>query len=611
MVVGLAVLGRRHRRVARRAAARDARGALPAGALRRLPDGWRQRRRPKAVALRGGATALRASFSAAGSDSSDPLGKDIAGKAIIVGWDPGPGERKPDEPPWSPEDSLDELEALCDSLNIEVQGRVFQRWRPDRNTAFPIGKGKIAELRQMVQDDPEVGVVVFDNELSYRALLSLKGRIAPEGECVILDRTSLIMRIFASRARTKEARLQVELASQQYMLPRLRYYLTEGAGLEARGGSTAGSSMSGSAGGALKGLGDTQLHDDKFMMVREMAEIKKKLQAVRKHRELVRHKTAELGLPVLALVGYTNAGKSSLLNRLCGSVEATAKDRAFETLDPTRRRVKLEGGREAFVVDTVGFLQRLPTELVAGFRATLEELTEATIVLHVVDVSSPTAAQQVGTVMRTLKEIKGFDPKTPQILVFNKVDKLEGGVPEELEQSLSFPWPGVVGHCQISALNGTGIAGLAQAIEETILEHTTFGAEKLRLLIPYTKSADYAKVRGPPPMARIEREEHTNDGYLIDVVASTDAARQLRKYEVPGESSSNKKVAMDDLDALNPSSDDEIADLAELEELEELERLLAMSEDDVNGAADGDTRLPSAARQGAPRVDQLVPASDD
>jgi GTP-binding protein HflX len=269
------------------------------------------------------------------------------------------------------------------------------------------------------------------------------------------------------------------------------------------------------------------------MLRKQMSATRKRIDEVRKHRHMMRENQHELGLPIVSLVGYTNAGKSSLLNRFCGSDEVTAKNRLFETLDPTRRRAKLLSGREVLVVDTVGFVQRLPEQLVAGFRATLEELSEADLVLHVVDVSSPTAAEQVGTVQATLARLRTFNKETPQLLVFNKVDRLEGGIAEELEQSLMFPWPGVVGHCQVSALTGIGLQALADAVEDTLLRHTGFGAERLRLLIPYTCSSDYAKMRGPPPMVKIDKEEHTADGYLVDVVASADAARQLRRFQVP------------------------------------------------------------------------------
>lgn len=462
----------------------------------------------------------------AGFEVSDALGKNLKGQALLVGGGLGPQNVKtPGCPTWSPEDSLDELEALCDSLDIKVKDRVWQQWRPHLGSRLPVGRGKQDEIRQQVRYDPDIGIVVFDMDLSFRSLMTLKGRIDPDDNAVLMDRTSLILRIFAKRARTQEAKLQVLLANQQYMLPRLQYYLTEGGGLESRGGSGGGQ--------GLKGMGQTQIAQDKFVLRKQIAVTKRRIDDVRKHREMLRENQHELGLPIISLVGYTNAGKSSLLNRLCGSDEVTVKNRLFETLDPTRRRAKLLNGREVLIVDTVGFVQRLPEQLVAGFRATLEELSEATIVLHVVDASSLTAAEQVATVHATMARLDSFDKETPQLLVFNKIDRLEGGVAEELEQSLTFPWPGVVGHCQVSALTGVGLQALADAIEDTLLRHTSFGAEHMQLLIPYVNSSDYAKMRGPPPMVKIETEEHTADGYLVDVVATPDAARQLRRFQVP------------------------------------------------------------------------------
>eukprot|EP00913_Durusdinium_trenchii_P017917 g16836.t1 len=276
---------------------------------------------------------------------------------------------------------MEELEGLCKTLGLEVKECVLQQWRPTQGR-LPIGSGKAEELRQQVKYDPEIGVVVFDQET-------------------------------LAEDPTKEAKLQVKLASQRYMLPRLRYYLTTGAGMEAQGGSV-GAGGSASGGGAyLKGKGETQLQMD-----RSMGHV-------------------ELGLPIISLVGYTNAGKSTLMNALAQSTEAEHSiiDRLFETLDPTRRSVTLPGGRTVMLADTVGFIQRLPEQLVAGFRATLEEVVETTMILHVVDVSSPTAAQQIASVLKTLKRLPKFKPDTPQIMVYNKVDKLEGGIAEELEQS--------------------------------------------------------------------------------------------------------------------------------------------------------------------------------
>jgi GTP-binding protein HflX len=267
-------------------------------------------------------------------------------------------------------------------------------------------------------------------------------------------------------------------------------------------------------------------------MKKKIAATKKRLEEVRKNRAALRQNQMQMGLPLVSLVGYTNAGKSSLLNRLAGSNEVITKDRLFETLDPTRRVVTLPGDRDVLLADTVGFVQRLPEQLVAGFKATLEELCEATIILHVIDVSSNTVAQQIGTVHQTMRDLEGFDENTPQLLVFNKVDKLEDGIPEELKQSLIFPWPGVVGHVQISALTGFGLRALADAIEDTIVNHPDFG-KTTKLLIPYTEGSWYSKIRGPPAMAKINHEEATADGWLLEVVATESAVRQLERFRAP------------------------------------------------------------------------------
>ncbi|CAE7223447.1 hflX [Symbiodinium sp. CCMP2592] len=274
---------------------------------------------------------------------------------------------------------------------------------------------------------------------------------------------------------------------------------------------------------------------DKSLMKRKIAATTKALEEVRKVRAQQRERHIELGLPIVSLVGYTNAGKSTLMNALAQQVEVKAKDRLFETLDPTRRSVTLPGGRQIMLADTVGFIQRLPEQLVAGFRATLEEVVETTLILHVVDVSSPMAAQQIASVLKTLKRLRKFKPTTPQIMVYNKVDRLEGDQAEQLEQSLSYPDPGIVGHVQISALKGTGFTALSEAIEETLMKHTDFGAASMRLLIPYTDSAVYAKMKSGDSQVKINSEAHTSDGYLLEVTASTTAERMLKSFEVSEE----------------------------------------------------------------------------
>jgi len=220
------------------------------------------------------------------------------------------------------------------------------------------------------------------------------------------------------------------------------------------------------------------------------------------------------------------------MNRLCGSNEVTAQDRLFETLDPTRRRVTFESGRDAMLIDTVGFIQRLPSQLVAGFTATLEEVAEADCVLHIVDISSDTSDAQVTTVEKTLESLAEYDMNTPQLLVLNKCDKLEEGVAEELDQSLQFPWPGVVGHVMVSARTGEGMDALSAAIEDMLVNHTKFGAKRFRVLVPYEEAEVYTTLKGPPAVVKIVREDYADEGYLLEIVASEEWFRRLEEFEV-------------------------------------------------------------------------------
>jgi len=469
----------------------------------------------------------------------DALSAELNGKALLIGWDPGRKYQKRMSsqfgPNFSAKESLEELETLCKTLGLEVKETFMQQWRPTFKS-FPIGKGKLESMRVQAASDPELGVIIFDMDMPPRVLLTVKGMVAPEGECVVMDRTSLILRIFSQRASTREAQLQVQLASQQYMLPRLRYFMTTGAGMEAKGGSAGGAG--GGGGQYMKGAGESQLNLDRNLLGKKMAGLRKKLEQVRVQRADVRARSAAMKLPTISLVGYTNAGKSTLMNKLCQKEQVSAKDRLFETLDPTRKRVSLESNRDVLLVDTVGFIQRLPAQLIMGFRATLEEVTEADVILHVVDVSSSTAAQQVTSVLVTLRDLPGWSRKIPQLLVFNKTDKVEG---EELDAVLEGlrvqdeEMAGIVGHMQVSAMTGAGLPELAEEIERVLVEHTNYGSFRMNLLIPYTEPSEYAALKNGKIVVKINGEEHTNDGYLLDITASADSKRILQRFEVSQE----------------------------------------------------------------------------
>ena len=297
------------------------------------------------------------------------------------------------------EDSLTELALLAHTAGAEVVGRTVQR-RERPNTAFYIGKGKLTEI---VAEREACGytMILFDDELSPSQQRNLENALAVK----VLDRAALIIDIFARRAQTKEARLQVELAQTQYLLPRLAGQWSHLERLEGRIGT--------------RGPGETQIVTDRRLVRNRITRLGRELETVRQQRSLHRRRRTRQGAQVVALVGYTNAGKSTLMRALSGA-DVLTEDLLFATLDPVTRRIRLPAGGEALLSDTVGFIQKLPTELIASFRATLEELADADLLVHIVDITHPNAEQQFETVERTLAEL-GLTEK-PRILVFNKLD---------------------------------------------------------------------------------------------------------------------------------------------------------------------------------------------
>ncbi len=284
-----------------------------------------------------------------------------------------------------------------------------------------------------------------------------------------MDRTGLILDIFAQHARTREGQLQVELAQYQYRLPRLTRAWTHLA-RQAGGGAARG----GAAGVGLRGPGETQLEVDRREIGRRIAQIKIELEGVRRQRKLHRQQRERAAVPVVAVVGYTNAGKSTLLNALSGA-DVLVEDKLFATLDPTMRRVTLPSGREVLFSDTVGFIQKLPTDLVAAFRATLEEITEADLLVHVVDITHPNARQQAETVTQTLTDLGVVD--RPIIVALNKIDRLSDPA---LAPTSSRDFPNSL---PISATAGTGLADLLERIEQILSASLVY----LTVRIPYAR----------------------------------------------------------------------------------------------------------------------------
>lgn len=366
------------------------------------------------------------------------------------------------------EDSLTELALLADTSGLDVVGELTQKLdRPHVKTY--IGPGKVDELKALIEETLSQ-VVIFDDELSPRHQRELQ--LAVGKNVRVLDRTALILDIFAQHAHTSEGMLQVELAQYEYYLPRLTGQWTH---LERQAGG--GGGRAGSTGGVgLRGPGETQLEVDKRAIRKRISHLKKELEKVSAHRQRYRAQRKRSRIPTVALVGYTNAGKSTLLNRLAKS-EVYVADQLFATLDPTTRKVELSGGYQALFTDTVGFIQKLPTTLVEAFHATLEEITEADLLLHVVDISHPNAMNQFEAVQETLDKIEAHH--IPVVTALNKVDQLRN--PESAREVLKNFSKAVA----ISAVDGTGVKDLLQILQEELYETYT----PIRVKLPYQQGA--------------------------------------------------------------------------------------------------------------------------
>jgi GTP-binding protein HflX len=392
------------------------------------------------------------------------------------------------------EEFLQELEALAEAAGARVIDRLLQeRLSPD--PAFFIGRGKAEELRLLAEAE-NLDLIVFDEELTPGQQRNLENKIG----CKILDRTQLILDIFARRASTREGQLQVELAQLNYLLPRLA------------GKGTLLSRLGGGIG--TRGPGETKLEMDRRRIRRRIARLRRELEQVRTYRKLQRTRRQGVPVPIVALVGYTNAGKSTLFNALTRA-GAEESSRLFETLDPLLRRVTLPNGLETVLSDTVGFVRKLPHDIVAAFRATLEEVREADLLLHVIDISNPNWREQVQAVDDVLAQLDVN--KTPTIAVYNKTDLLAAGTAAcmpALPEHNSVP---------ISAKTGEGLSALTKEIMEELESFAT----EVQLKIPYAKAGVLSRLHD---QGRILAEVYESDGIRVDAVVPRSAARSLRRF---------------------------------------------------------------------------------
>lgn len=404
----------------------------------------------------------------------------LRAKAILAAVDCGE---------YNAESSMNELEELAKTAGAEVLASIIQK-RPAPEPSTVLGEGKIDELSDLVQQ-LEADLVIFDCELTASRIRNIEEIVNVR----VIDRTMLILDIFAGRAVTNEGKLQVELAQLKYRLPRL-------AGI--------GASMSRLGGGiGTRGPGETKLETDRRHIRSRINKLEENLRELEKRREFSRSRRKKDSVLTAAIVGYTNAGKSTLLNNLTGA-DVLAEDKLFATLDLTSRGVELPDGRTVLVIDTVGLIRRLPHNLVEAFKSTLEEAASADIILHVCDISDPEAPEKARTTQQLLAELGCGE--IPVVNVLNKCDLIENDIPESKDT------------VKICAKTGEGFDRLLKAISENLPE----SAKRIKLLLPYDKAGLTAKIR---ENGKVFSEEYTENGIAVDALADIAILKELSPYE--------------------------------------------------------------------------------
>ncbi|MCE5290353.1 MAG: GTPase HflX [Nocardiaceae bacterium] len=406
------------------------------------------------------------------------------------------------------ESSLAELAALAETAGSEVlDGLVQRRDKPDPSTY--IGSGKALELREIVLSSG-ADTVICDGELSPAQLTALEKVVKVK----VVDRTALILDIFAQHATSREGKAQVALAQMEYMLPRLRGW---GESMSRQAGGRAGSN----GGVGLRGPGETKIETDRRRIRERMSKLRREIKEMKRARDTKRQGRVSNGIPSVAIVGYTNAGKSSLLNALTGA-GVLVENALFATLDPTTRRALLEDGREFVLTDTVGFVRHLPTQLVEAFRSTLEEVTGADLLLHVVDGSDPLPHEQIKAVRTVITEVlqETGMPAPPEMLVVNKIDAADPVMLTELRGVLR-------GAAFISARTGEGLDELRQMVSEAIGRTDV----EVSILLPYSRGDLLAQIHSD---GTILKSSHEEDGTKLRARVPASLASALLEYAYSG-----------------------------------------------------------------------------
>ena len=396
-----------------------------------------------------------------------------------------------ENPDFDAESCLDELEELAQTAGAVTVGRMIQR-REGVHRAHYLGKGKLEELKAYIEMQEATGIIC-DDELTPAQIRNMQSILNTK----VMDRTLLILDIFASRASSAEGKVQVELAQLRYSLTHLtgqgKYLSRQGGGIGTRG------------------PGEKKLETDRRIIADRISELNRELKDIERHRDVMREKRKKSKIPVAALVGYTNAGKSTLMNHITGA-GVLAEDKLFATLDTTTRRIETEGGVSLLFTDTVGFIQKLPHGLVKAFRATLEEVSHADILVHVVDASNPVREEQMKVVYNTLKEL-GCDEK-PVVTVFNKTDlPVEMPLPRDSVARCRLP---------ISAKTGDGVDRLVEQVKEIAQSFK----KSIKILVPYNRGDMLSVVHGCEVTVNESREE----GYYFELYADEEAENRLGQF---------------------------------------------------------------------------------